>query len=61
MQKITGNKPSSHDLVTRSPASRHYWILWDSRDKMVPFVRVSFKNDGSGEYLQILIPSAMKE
>ena len=59
--KITGNKPSSHEMVTRSPVSRQYWILWDSRDKMVSFARISFKTDGSGEYLQILIPSAMKE
>ena len=28
--KLTGNKPSSQDMVTRTPASRHYWILWDS-------------------------------
>ena len=59
--KITGNKPSSHEMVIRSPASRQYWILWDSRDKMVSFARISLKKDGSGEYPQILIPSAMKE
>ena len=26
----SGKRPSSQEMVTRSPAGRHYWILWDS-------------------------------
>ena len=60
--KLTGNKPSSQDMVTRSPASRHYWILWDSLAVYDGILCKKFvKRDGSGEYLQLVVPSSMKK
>ncbi|MCG8044299.1 MAG: DDE-type integrase/transposase/recombinase, partial [Candidatus Thiodiazotropha endolucinida] len=60
--KVSGNKPSSQTMVTRGPACRHYWILWDS---LVVHDGLLFKKfarqDGSGEYLQLLVPSSMKK
>ena len=60
--KLTGNKPSSQDMVTRSQASRHYWILWDSLAVYDGILCKKFvKRDGSGEYLQLVVPSSMKK
>ena len=48
--KGVGKRPSSQDMASRSPACRHYWILWDL---LVVFDRLLFKKfikqDGSGE------------
>ena len=60
--KLTGKKPSSQDMVTQSPASSHNWILWDSlavNDGILSKELV--KRDGSGEYLQFVVPSSMKK
>ncbi|MCW4336191.1 MAG: RNase H-like domain-containing protein [Candidatus Thiodiazotropha endolucinida] len=60
--KQAGKRPSSQDMVTRSPACRHYWILWESLvviDKLL-FKKFA-KQDGSGEYLQFIVPSSMKK
>ncbi|MCG7869970.1 MAG: reverse transcriptase, partial [Candidatus Thiodiazotropha taylori] len=27
--KVSGFKPTSKEMVTRSPACRHYWVIWD--------------------------------
>ena len=60
--KILGDKLSSQKMVTRSTASRHYWILWDS---LAVYDAILFKKlikrDGSGEYLQFIVPSSMKK
>ena len=58
--KATGNKPSSQEMVTCSPATRHYEILWDSLvvyDGILLFI----KRDGSGEYLQFIVPLSMRK
>ena len=60
--KLTGYKLSSQDMVTRSPASRHYWILLDSLAVYDGILCKKFvKHDGSGEYLQLMVPSSMKK
>ena len=60
--KVTGNKPSSQDMVTCSPATRHYWILWDSLVVYDGILLKKFiKRDGSGEYLQFIVPLSMKK
>ena len=60
--KILGDKFSSQEMVTRSTTSRHYWILWDS---LAVYDGILFKKlikrDGSGEYLQFIVPSSMKK
>ena len=49
-------------MVTRGPAARYYWIQWDSlviHDGIL-FKKV-MKKDGTGEYLQFIVPSSMKK
>ena len=58
----SGKRPSSQEMVTRSPACRHYWILWDSlvlRDGIL--FKKFLKRDKTGEYLQFIVPSSMKK
>ena len=58
----SGKRPSSKKMVTRSPACRHYWILWDSLIlKDVILFKKLLKKDNSGEYLQYIVPSSMKK
>ena len=48
-------------MITKSPACRHYWIIWDVlvlRDGIL--LKNFFKKDGTGDYLQFLVPRAMK-
>ena len=60
--KVTGNKPSNQDMVTCSPATRHYWILWDSLVVYDGILLKKFiKRDGSGEYLQFIVPLSMRK
>ena len=60
--KLEGKRPSSQDMVTHSPATRHYWIIWDSltlQDGVL--VKKYLKQDGTGEYLQFLVPRSMRK
>ena len=60
--KVTGNKPSSQDMVTCSPATRHYWILWDSLVVYDGILLKKFiRRDGSGENLQFIVPLSMRK
>ena len=59
---MAGKRPSSQEMVTCSHATRHYWILWDSlvlRDGIL--LKRFFKQDGSGEYLQFIVPLVMRK
>ena len=54
-------RPSKQDMASKSPAERHYWILWDSlllTDELL--YRKFPKKDGSGEYTQFVVPSSLK-
>ena len=58
----SGKRPSSQEMVTRSPACRHYRILWDSlvlRDGIL--FKKFLKKDKTGEYLQFIVPSSLKK
>ena len=60
--KMAGKRPSSQEMVTCSHATRHYWILWVSlvlRDGIL--LKRFFKQDGSGEYLQFIVPLVMRK
>jgi hypothetical protein len=48
-------------MTGASPASRHYWILWDSL-KVVNGVLIKMfrKRDGTAEYVQIIVPERFK-
>ena len=59
--KMAGNRPTSQEMVTKSPAARHYWVLWDSLEVHNNVLYKRFvKKDGSGEYLQLVAPHSMK-
>ena len=48
-------------MASKSPADRHYWILWDSlllKDGLL--YRKFPKKDGSGEYTQFVVPRSLK-
>ena len=59
--KVSGLRPSSNEMMTKSPACRHYWVLWDALvlQEGILFKRFT-KKDATGNYLQLLIPSALK-
>ena len=59
--KLSDSRPKSQDMITKSPACRHYWIIWDVlviKDRIL--LKKFFKKDGTGGYLQFLVPRAMK-
>ena len=59
--KFNNKRPSSREMVSTSPACRYYWILWDSLQFERGLLSKKFmKKDGSGEYLQFLVPRVMK-
>ena len=59
--KTEGKRPTSQQMATKSPASRHYWILWDSLEVYNEILFKRFvKKDGPGEYLQLIVPQSMK-
>ena len=59
--KTEGKRPTSQQIVTKSPASRHYWILWNSLEVYNEVLFKRFvKKDGPGEYLQLIVPQSMK-
>ena len=59
--KLSDSRPKSQDMIPKSPACRHYWIIWDVlvlKDGIL--LKNFFKKDGTGDYLQFLVPRAMK-
>ena len=59
--KKTGIKPTNVEMVTQSPATRHYWIIWDSLESLkgVLFKRFQ-KANGSDSYCQMVVPRSLK-
>jgi len=56
-----GKKPYGPEVCAASLGSRHYWNCWDSlvmKDNVL--YRKFCKKNGTGEYLQLLVPSPMK-
>ena len=59
--KVSGVKPTSREMVTRSPACRHYWVIWDTLELRDDILYKRFmKRDGTGDHMQLLVPSALK-
>ena len=55
--KEAGIKRSSGDMVCKSPACRHYWVLWDLLTVHQGLLFKKYlKKDGTGEYQQFLVP-----
>ena len=54
-------EPSSSDMVDKSPATRHYWIIWDLLFLKNGLLYKKFvKKDGSGEHQQLVVPKELK-
>ena len=60
--KLSNARPTSQEMVAKSPAARHYWVLWDTLEvhREVLFKRF-MKKDGTAEYLQLVVPQSLKE
>ena len=59
--KLAGTMPSSRDMVSSSPASRHYWVLRDLIFLEHGLLYKKFlKRDGSGEHRQFIVPKSLK-
>lgn len=57
-----GIRPSSRDVATASPATRHYWLLWDSLKLQDDVLYRNFhKKDGTGNYLQLIVPKSIRD
>ena len=60
--KRAGKRPNSDAVATCSPATRHYWVIWDMLSLRDGVLYRSFtKKDGTGEYLQFVVPRDMKK
>ena len=54
-------RPTSQEMSVLSPASRHYWVLWDTLLLQDGLLCKNFiKKDGTGEYVQFVVPTTMK-
>ena len=58
----THSHPDSKTIASQSPATRHYWTHWDSLQlKNGILFKQFYKRDGSGEYLQFIVPRQMRK
>ena len=55
-------RPSSTDVVTKSPATRHYWVIWNSLslDNGL-IVKECVQKNGHSKYFQLLIPRNLRK
>ena len=60
--KQQGPRPSGSIVSQSAPATRHYWILWESlKIKHGLLFREFLKKNGSGSYLQLILPKVLRE
>ena len=60
--KICNVRPSSSEVETASPATRHYWILWDTLVVQNGVLCKVFKRkNGSDEHMQLIAPREMHQ
>lgn len=58
---LSNKKPSSAEMEAASPASRHYWLLWENLRVVDGVLCKSFsKKNGTGEYLQLIAPTSLR-
>ena len=60
--KEVGLRPLGKELSHTSPATRHYWLYWDSLvlTEGVLFRKFA-KRDGTGYHLQFIVPRSMRD
>ncbi|MCG7868952.1 MAG: DDE-type integrase/transposase/recombinase [Candidatus Thiodiazotropha taylori] len=60
--KLSGKKPTSQEMVTKSPTCRHYWIIWDSLEVRDGILYKKFlKRDGTGSHTQLVVPLSLRK
>ncbi|CAC5393105.1 unnamed protein product [Mytilus coruscus] len=60
--KKKGGKPDYSVIAMSSPACRYYFNLWDSLEIYNDILFRRFhKQDGTGEFLQFIVPTSMKK
>ena len=60
--KVSGVKPSSESMQSKSSESRHYWVIWDQLqvlDKVL--CRTFTKIDGTAQYTQLIVPTSVRQ
>ena len=59
--KTENMRPSSSEMVTRNPASRHYWILWEGTELNDGVLyKQHTKQDGTAKYMQLIVPRSLR-
>ena len=60
---LKGSKrPESSEAVTKSPAARHYWLIWDSLKMSNGVIyKECFSKKGDSKYFQLLVPRSLKK
>lgn len=59
---LSSQKPSSEQVTTYSPATRHYLVMWDNLhvERGVVY-KVFQKQNGCGQFRQLVVPRSLKE
>ena len=53
-------RPESSEAVTKSPAARHYWLIWDSLKMSNGLIyKECFSKKGDSKYFQLLVPRSL--
>ena len=59
--KVKGVKPTSSEMITMSPTSRHYWMLWDILEIRNGILFKQFhRKDDTGSHIQYVVPKSLK-
>jgi hypothetical protein len=59
--KENGSRPTIKELENKSPATRHYWHLWDAIEiREGLFFKKCHRKDGIDVYTQLLVPFEIK-
>ena len=54
-------RPSVSEMLGRSPAARHYWIIWGSLFLQDGMLAKKFKKENdTGEYTQLIVPRSLR-
>ena len=57
----SGSRPAGSEVQHLSPASRHYWLYWDSLTMVDGLLYRRFtKKDNTGSFLQLIVPQVLR-
>lgn len=60
--KEQGKRPMGREVLSASPATRHYWLYWDALSVTDGVLfRKFIRRDGSGEHQQFVVPRQLRE